>query len=147
MLVVIKPRHSGRWILGERCAVEFQVSVIVGLFFLAVAWTAGWRPALGTPPAPLWAGLVWLGYINIALAVFNMIPGYPLDGGRVLRSIIWAINRDPVRATKIAARVGQLVDAVFIVFGFFRFFSGADFGGLWLVVIGWVFAGAPGCRF
>jgi len=117
-------------------------SVVVGLFFLAVAWTAGWRPALGTPPAPLWAGLVWLGYINIALAVFNMIPGYPLDGGRVLRSIIWAINRDPVRATKIAARVGQLVAAVFIVFGFFRFFSGADFGGLWLVVIGWFLADA-----
>src|SRR5882762_3117262 len=112
-------------------------SVVVGLFFLAVAWTAGWRPALGTPPAPLWASLVWLGYINIALAVFNMIPGYPLDGGRILRSIIWGINKDLLRATKIAAGVGQVVAVTLILFGFFRFFSGAGFGGLWLTLIGW----------
>ncbi len=117
-------------------------SVVVGLFFLAIAWIAGWRLESGTPPEPLWAGLVWLGYINILLAVFNMIPGYPLDGGRVLRSIIWAINRDFVRATKTASRVGQIVAIVFIVFGFFRFFSGADFGGLWLAFIGWFLAGA-----
>ncbi|HYR91477.1 MAG TPA: site-2 protease family protein [Terriglobia bacterium] len=117
-------------------------SAVVGLFFLAVAWIAGWRPAAGTPPSPLWAGLVWLGYINIALAVFNMIPGYPLDGGRVLRSIIWAINRDLVRATKIAAVVGQFVAVAFIVFGFYRFFSGAGFGGLWLAFIGWFLADA-----
>jgi len=80
---------------------------------------------------------VWLGYINIALAVFNMIPGYPLDGGRVLRSIIWGINGDQVRATKIAAVVGQCIGVAFIVFGLFRFFSGAGFGGLWLAFIGW----------
>jgi Zn-dependent protease/CBS domain-containing protein len=117
-------------------------SVVVGLFFLSIAHVAGWQPESGTPPEPLWAGLVWLGYINIALAVFNMIPGYPLDGGRVLRSIIWAINRDFVRATKIAARVGQVVAIVFIVFGFFRFFFGGGFGGLWLAFIGWFLAEA-----
>jgi len=109
-------------------------SAVIGLFCLVLA---GWQPALGTPPGPLWAGLVWLGYINIALAVFNMIPGYPLDGGRVLRSIIWGINGDQVRATKIAAVVGQCIGVAFIVFGLFRFFSGAGFGGLWLAFIGW----------
>jgi Zn-dependent protease/predicted transcriptional regulator len=112
-------------------------SAVIGLFFLAVASIAGWQPSIGTPQAPLWAGLVWLGYINIALALFNMIPAYPLDGGRVLRSIVWGINRDPVRATKIAAGVGQFIAVAFIVFGLLRFFSGADFGGLWLAFIGW----------
>ena len=117
-------------------------SAVVGLFFLAIAWIAGWRPESGTPPEPLWAGLVWLGYINILLALFNLIPGYPLDGGRVLRSIIWAINRDLVRATRIAARVGHGVAVVFIVLGFFRFFWQGSFGGLWLAFIGWFLANA-----
>jgi Zn-dependent protease len=117
-------------------------SMVIGLLFLTTTWITGWRPAFGTSPAPVWVALVWLGYVNIALAVFNMIPGYPLDGGRVLRSIIWGINRDFVRATKIAALAGQFVAASFIVFGFFRFFSGAGFAGLWLVFIGWFLADA-----
>jgi Zn-dependent protease/predicted transcriptional regulator len=112
-------------------------SAVIGVFFLVVTWLAGWHPASGTPQAPLGAGFVWLGYINIGLAVFNMIPGYPLDGGRVLRSIIWKMNNDRVRATKIAAGVGQFIGLAFIVFGLFRFFSGAGFGGLWLAFIGW----------
>jgi CBS domain-containing protein len=66
-----------------------------------------------------------------------MIPAFPLDGGRVLRSIIWGINRDPVRSTKIAAGVGQFIAVAFIVIGLLRFFAGADFGGLWLAFIGW----------
>jgi len=85
---------------------------------------------------------VWLGYINIALAVFNLIPGFPLDGGRILRSIIWGINRNYVRATTIATGIGQGVATAFIVFGLFRFFTGAGFGGLWLAFIGWFLAEA-----
>jgi len=119
-----------------------STSVVIGLLFLGIARVAGWQPQSGTPPAPLEAGLVWLGYINVALAIFNMIPGYPLDGGRVLRAIVWRINRDPARATKIAARVGQFVAMAFIVFGFFRFFYTGAFGGLWLAFIGWFLADA-----
>src|SRR5262249_14938348 len=117
-------------------------SFVIGLFFIGLVQAAGWNPESGTPSAPLWAGFAWLGYINIALALFNMIPGYPLDGGRVLRSIVWAINRDVVRATKITATVGQVVAAAFIVGGLFRFLYAGAFGGLWLALIGWFLAQA-----
>jgi Zn-dependent protease/CBS domain-containing protein len=117
-------------------------SVIVGLVFLGIARLAGWQPSAGTPPSPLWAGFVWLGYINVALAVFNMIPGYPLDGGRVLRAIVWGINHNPVRATRFSADVGQFIAIAFIVFGFFRFFFAGTFGGLWLALIGWFLSDA-----
>ena len=117
-------------------------SVVLGLLFLGIARVAGWQPESGTPPAPVGAGLVWLGYINVTLAIFNMIPGYPLDGGRVLRAVAWAISRDLTRATRIAGQVGQFIAIAFIVFGFFRFFYAGAFGGLWLAVIGWFLADA-----
>ena len=117
-------------------------SIVIGLFFLGIARAGGWQPETGTPPSPLWAGLVWLGYINVALALFNMIPGYPLDGGRVLRAVVWGINHNPVRATKIVAIVGQIIATGFIVFGLFRFFYTGAFGGLWLAFIGWFMSDA-----
>jgi CBS domain-containing protein len=81
--------------------------------------------------------LVWLGYINLLLAAFNMVPGFPLDGGRVLRSILWWNTGDRSRATRMAARVGELVSYAFIVIGLLRFFGGAGLGGLWISFIGW----------
>ena len=80
---------------------------------------------------------VWLGYINLTLAAFNMIPGYPLDGGRILRSILWLTSRDGLRATQRAAAVGKVIALLFIAFGIFRSFEGAGFGGLWIAFIGW----------
>jgi Zn-dependent protease/predicted transcriptional regulator len=111
-------------------------SAVIGVVCLALAWALGWSPG-ATPGTPLLAMAVWLGYINITLAAFNMIPGFPLDGGRVLRAIIWWNTKDPTRATRIAAQVGQLIAFGFIVSGFFRFFTGAGLGGLWLAFIGW----------
>jgi len=81
--------------------------------------------------------LMWLGYINIALAIFNMIPGFPLDGGRVLRGIIWWITGNAKRATRIAARVGQVIAFAMIIYGVMQFFAGTGFSGLWLAFIGW----------
>jgi CBS domain-containing protein len=66
-----------------------------------------------------------------------MIPGFPLDGGRVLRSIVWAITKNADRSTRIAASVGQVVAFLFILDGIWKFFSGAGFGGLWIAFIGW----------
>jgi len=111
-------------------------SVVIRLVVLGTAWVNGWKP--GTEPVtPVISVLVWLGYINIMLAVFNMIPGYPLDGGRVLRAVIWWITRNADRSTRLAAQVGQAVAFLFILSGLFRFFVGANFGGLWLAFIGW----------
>lgn len=111
-------------------------SVVIGLVVLGTARLAGWLP--GTEPAtPVVSVMVWLGYINIMLAAFNMIPGYPLDGGRVLRAVIWWITHKADRSTQLAAQVGQAVAFIFILSGLFRFFVGANFGGLWLAFIGW----------
>src|SRR5262245_61016858 len=117
-------------------------SVAIGVFFLAVARVMGWRPDSAIPPSPVRESFVWLGYINMLLAAFNMIPGYPLDGGRILRSIIWSINRNLTRATQITAAVGRAVALGFIVFGVFSFFYSGAFGGLWLAFIGWFLSDA-----
>src|SRR5207237_750817 len=111
-------------------------SALIGALCLGLAALLGWDPAARHQSPPL-AMLVWLGIINISLAVFNMIPGFPLDGGRVLRAIVWWITGQGSRATRIAARTGQAIAFVFIIFGLFRFFNGAGFGGLWLTFIGW----------
>jgi Zn-dependent protease/predicted transcriptional regulator len=111
-------------------------SSVIGVVCLAIAWTAGWRPGT-TPGTPIGAMFYWLGYINLMLAAFNMIPGFPLDGGRVLRAILWWSTGSSERSTRLAARTGQAVALLFIAFGIFRFFGGAGFGGLWIAFIGW----------
>lgn len=111
-------------------------SLLIGIICLGLAWALGWEP-FAAAQMPLVAITVWLGYINIALALFNMIPGFPLDGGRVLRAIIWWATGDVNRSTRIAAGVGQFVAFGLMLLGLFRFFGGAGLGGLWLVFIGW----------
>jgi len=113
-------------------------SFVIGAVCLLLAGLAGWGWKQGMEAqTPLAAVLLWLGYINFMLAAFNMIPGYPLDGGRVLRAVIWWINKNAVRATEIAARVGQVIAFLFILWGLYEFFVGRNFGGLWIAFIGW----------
>ncbi|HLO00658.1 MAG TPA: site-2 protease family protein [Pyrinomonadaceae bacterium] len=111
-------------------------SAVIGFACLGLTMALGWTPAVA-PETPARAALMWLGVINIALAIFNMIPGFPMDGGRVLRAIVWWVTGDAVRATRIATRAGSVVGYALIIVGIFRFFGGAGFGGLWLVFIGW----------
>lgn len=112
------------------------MSVAFGAVCLALAHAAGWHWGYepSTPPAAI---LLWLGYINLVLAVFNLIPGFPMDGGRVLRAILWWITGNGLKATRIAAHVGQFVGWLFIAYGFWQFFTGVGFGALWLALIGW----------
>lgn len=121
-------------------------SAVIGLIMLGIARGVGWTAGV-QPQAPGIALLVWLGYINLALAAFNMIPGFPLDGGRVLRAILWWIMHNMERATRAAARVGQVIAVLFIAFGILRFFQGAGLGGLWLAFIGWFLMQAAGASY
>jgi CBS domain-containing protein len=79
---------------------------------------------------------LYLAGINLSLAIFNMVPGVPLDGGRVFRSVVWAFTGNRVRATRWAARLGRGVAWLMILGGFFLLVSGNVANGLWLAFIG-----------
>ena len=80
----------------------------------------------------------WLWRTNLALAVFNLLPGFPLDGGRVFRALVWAITKNFARATRIAGATGKFVAYVMIVFGLWMaFVKGEKLGGIWFAFIGW----------
>ncbi|HJY26561.1 MAG TPA: site-2 protease family protein [Pyrinomonadaceae bacterium] len=111
-------------------------SFVIGLLCLGITLALGWTPP-HFPQQPIPAILMWLGVINIGLAIFNMIPGFPLDGGRVLRGLLWWITGNARRATTIAARVGQVIAFLMILYGVMQFFSGAGINGLWIAFIGW----------
>jgi Zn-dependent protease len=106
------------------------VSLAVAIFFYAV------QP-LVAGIEPLWGVAKYLAYINLALMLFNLIPGYPLDGGRVFRAIVWAVTKNMRRATLIAANVGRFFGFLFIFVGVWQVLIGNFADGLWIVFIGW----------
>jgi Zn-dependent protease/CBS domain-containing protein len=93
---------------------------------------------------PQAAALVgWLGLINIALGAFNLIPGFPMDGGRVLRALLWRLRGDRLVATRNAALVGRITAYLLIAVGvFLAFRPGGLISGLWLALIGWFLSNA-----
>ncbi|MDO8562788.1 MAG: site-2 protease family protein [Candidatus Limnocylindria bacterium] len=100
----------------------------LGLLIESVADAPGLQPVAAV------AG--YLGMVNIALALFNLVPGFPLDGGRVLRSIVWGIRGDRAAATRIAARGGQLVAALLVAGGaYFIYSDRGGVSGLWYFLI------------
>ncbi len=100
---------------------------------------------------PIAALAFWLAQINVVLALFNLIPGFPLDGGRVFRSLMWRLTGNYRRSTQIAVRVGQGVGYLFILVGiliaFLRPFGMDWFSGLWLAFIGWFLANAASASY
>jgi Zn-dependent protease/CBS domain-containing protein len=79
----------------------------------------------------------YLAFINFILAVFNLIPGFPLDGGRIFRSIVWAITKNLKKATTIAANVGRFFGFFFIMIGVFQILQNNFLDGIWIAFIGW----------
>ncbi|MGO9230196.1 MAG: CBS domain-containing protein [Bryobacteraceae bacterium] len=111
-------------------------SCAIGGVCLGAARLCGWTSGINAS-TPVVAMLVWLGYINLGLGIFNLIPGYPLDGGRVLRALIWWKTGNADQSTRIAARIGEGVGFVFIALGLMEVFGGAGWNGLWIAFIGW----------
>jgi Zn-dependent protease/predicted transcriptional regulator len=117
---------------------ELQIAIVGPLISLGLAAVFGVLAGLlgGGEPTGLRVVLTYLALVNLLVAVFNMLPAFPLDGGRVLRAILWARSGDLLRATTTAARVGRVLALALIVFGGLRLLGG-NFGGLWLMLIGW----------
>jgi Zn-dependent protease/predicted transcriptional regulator len=108
------------------------MSLFLGI--LAYGLLVALRPQLSGPVRGV---LFAVAFYNVVLAIFNMLPGFPLDGGRVFRSIVWGITHNFQKATRVAIAVGHVVAFFFIFLGLFIALSGDVLGGLWLVFIGW----------
>jgi Zn-dependent protease len=107
-------------------------SLLLALGFGAL-WLVGQLLAL-----PALAGLgLYLGTINLFLALFNLVPGFPLDGGRVFRSLAWAWSGDMYRATRWATTSGRIIAGLMMAGGAVLFFTGNWGNGIWLAFIGW----------
>jgi len=107
----------------------FSSFFLSGLFYLVGRLAAGHEMIVATA--------TWLSEINFFLAAFNLLPGFPLDGGRVFRALVWGITKNYTRATRYASGSGQLLAYLMIFGGIWQFVSGNHIGGLWLAFIGW----------
>jgi Zn-dependent protease len=107
-------------------------SVVLAALFLAIGYVLrGGGPVTATN-----AVLSYLGYLNLVLAVFNLIPAFPLDGGRVLRAVLWGAWNDLRRATRTASAIGAGLGAGLMFLGVVQFLMGGSIGGIWTFIIG-----------
>lgn len=123
---------------------EFVLTIVGPLASLALAGLF-WAGAAGAMVAGFEASLLLattLAQLNLILAVFNMVPAFPLDGGRILRSILWRLTGDLTRATSWAAGVGRLFGWALMGLGVWQFLVGHAMAGLWAAFLGWFLAGA-----
>ncbi|HEY2960269.1 MAG TPA: site-2 protease family protein [Actinomycetota bacterium] len=118
---------------------EFVIAAVGPLTSLLLAGLFGVVTALGrdTLPGPLAGTLGYLGWTNLLLAVFNLVPGFPLDGGRLLRSTIWKATGNFSRATRIASLSGQAVGWLLVALGVAYLLAGNLAGAIWFAFIGW----------
>jgi Zn-dependent protease/CBS domain-containing protein len=117
---------------GDEFRVAFTgpfVSIVLGVVFVLIA--------VAHLPSSVDGVAAWLGYINLILAVFNLLPAAPLDGGRVLHSVLWRVKGDYNWATRVASEVGQAFAYLFIALGLVMFIFQGSFSGAWLAFIGW----------
>ncbi|MBX6320618.1 MAG: site-2 protease family protein [Rhodospirillaceae bacterium] len=116
--------------------------LLAGCFYGLLALARG--AELGTPAAGV---LTWLGFINLALAGFNLVPAFPLDGGRMLRAALWGWRGDLEWATRIASRAGELFGAALIAGALVALLSGAVVAAMWYFLIGFFIRGAAGMAY
>ena len=127
----------------SKASVEFSMAIVgplTSLILAGIFW--GLLHTLSSQATPLGAVLYYLAFINALLAAFNILPGFPLDGGRVLRSILWGTMRDLAKATNIAATVGYILGWALVAFGVYSMFTGDFLGGIWIAFIGWFLSSA-----
>lgn len=124
---------------------EFRIAVAGPLVSLAVG-IACVLVALASLPEAVDGVVSWLGYINLMLLAFNMLPALPLDGGRVLRSLLWKGKGDFAWATNVAAGIGRAFGYAMIAGGVFLFIFEGAFSGAWLAFIGWFLLAAAGAE-
>jgi len=126
--IATEPPSAGAefWMAIAGPAVSFALA---GIFTLL-------RPVV-TSIQSLLALVTYLAYINAILGLFNLIPGFPLDGGRVFRAIIWSATKNLRRATLIAANVGRFIAFGFILIGVWQALTGNLINGIWIAFIGW----------
>jgi len=118
--------------------IEFQVAVVGPLTSLLIGAICFLLQLPFRGSNSLLGGILfYLAVTNILLGVFNLIPAFPLDGGRVLRSIIWKITGSMRQATRVASITGQVFAYIFILLGIWLFFTGSILNGIWLGFIGW----------
>ena len=110
-------------------------SLVIGGILFGVYF--GWRNVDNFTIQFITAIAYWLGYINLVLGIFNLIPGFPLDGGRVFRSLLWWRSHNLKSATKTAANIGRAVGFLFIFAGIWLVVTGNWVNGIWLALIGW----------
>ncbi|MEV6391511.1 site-2 protease family protein [Nocardia xishanensis] len=110
---------------------------LTSLGIAAVAFLAGAAAAAVDQDGPITAVLVWLAVMNTVLGLFNLLPGAPLDGGRVLRAVIWRRTGDRLRAATAAARSGQFLGTLLLMIGIAELILLGHVGGLWLMLLGW----------
>jgi Zn-dependent protease len=110
-------------------------SIVLAALFYGINLALGDRGYLG-------GASLWLSRTNLLLALFNLLPGYPLDGGRVLESIVWAITGKQATGVRVAGTTGQLIAYGLMILGGYFVFQGDVFGGIWFIVIGFVLLNA-----
>ena len=118
--------------------VEFKMALagpLTSLLIGGIFWII-WFATSGSG-SPIEGLAFWLGWINVVLAVFNLIPGFPLDGGRVLRSILWWRSKDLRKSTRVASNIGRGVGYLFMLGGGVLFLMGYWVNGIWFAFIGW----------
>jgi len=121
---------------------EFWIAIAGPIVSLALAILYRLiQPVFGAD-APLSALVKYLAYINGTLVLFNLIPGFPLDGGRVFRAIIWSVTHSLRQATLVAVRVGRFIAFLFIFVGVWQMLTGHLGNGLWIACVGWFLASA-----